>query len=354
MTIAVALPPRRGPCPISRAATAHAVAAAKGPGFSPENVLEKLFPKDARSMAILTRAATAPATTTTSGWASQLATNDYREFLVGLQPLSAAARLIEMGVYASLGRFQTLLFPQRQGLPSILPWVGEAAPIPVSSRVLEQITLGPLKKLATISVLTNELLRRSDAAAIVEQVLREDASYSLDLAYFSTAAASSSVHAGLLNGLTPLVPTSGGGEVAARTDLAALINAVAVGGSGQVVIVTGLSRAAALPMLWNMRLDGITILGSPAVADTRLISTDPQSLLHATDPSLDISTSEGSTVHMEDSAPLGISTPGSPNTVAAPVRSLFQTDSVGLRVISQIAFAKRRSGAVAFLDNPTW
>ena len=60
------------------------------------------------------------------------------------------------------------------------------------------------------------------------------------------------------------------------------------------------------------------------------------------------------TLHMEDTTPLAIGTVGSPNTVAAPVRSLWQTDTVGIRMIQPMNWTLRRSGVLAWTQSVTW
>ena len=55
----------------------------------------------------------------------------------------------------------------------------------------------------------------------------------------------------------------------------------------------------------------------------------------------------------EDDNPAALSATASPNTVAAPMRSLFQTDAIGARITLHTAWAAR-SGAVAEVDTVTW
>jgi len=64
--------------------------------------------------------------------------------------------------------------------------------------------------------------------------------------------------------------------------------------------------------------------------------------------------SDQATLHMEDTLPLAIGTPGTPAVVAAPVRSLYQTDSLALRLIMPLNWTLRRSGVVAWMAGVTW
>jgi len=54
-----------------------------------------------------------------------------------------------------------------------------------------------------------------------------------------------------------------------------------------------------------------------------------------------------------DTAPLPIASPGAPATVSAPTRSLYQTDSIGLRLRLPVTWAKRHGAAVAWVAT-TW
>ena len=57
---------------------------------------------------------------------------------------------------------------------------------------------------------------------------------------------------------------------------------------------------------------------------------------------------EGLILHMEDTAPLAICTAGSPNTVAAPARSLWQTDCIAVRLhpARDLGMARARRGGM--------
>ena len=151
-------------------------------------------------------------------------------FFGGLGPASAASRLIAAGTTVPLARRSSIRFPRRSGPPEVLPWVAEGAPIPVKQYSLDAAVLGPAGKFATIVVLSAELARASDAEAVFETILREDAAISLDAAIFSDAAASDDNPAGLLFDVTPITAATGGGLGAMQADLSALGRC---GGSGR-------------------------------------------------------------------------------------------------------------------------
>jgi hypothetical protein len=71
-------------------------------------------------------------------------------------------------------------------------------------------------------------------------------------------------------------------------------------------------------------------------------------------PTPRIDSSVEAVLHYEDTNPAQISTVGTPNVVAAPVRSAFQTDHIVLRVLLDCAWRMREPGRVAFVNGVTW
>jgi len=56
---------------------------------------------------------------------------------------------------------------------------------------------------------------------------------------------------------------------------------------------------------------------------------------------------------MEGTTPADIGVPGSPNTVSAPTRSLWQTDTMALRLILRCAWAAA-PGMVQMVSGTNW
>jgi hypothetical protein len=311
--------------------------------------LQSRYPNDVIARAILARS---PVAVNATANQAALAETALRSFLLSLAPESAAAELIRRGVTVNVGRASQAVIPYRSGAPSAAPWVAENEPIPVASRSLDGVTVGPTRKIALISVVSRELLNRADGEAIVTRILREDVAAGLDSAYFSTTAASDAAIAGLLYGVTPLSGTPGADAIAMAADLESLAAAVSTNGSGQVVFVTSPANVARLPIRLPDVAGRVTVLPSTACANTRIIAVDPLSILHSTDPAPEILVSKEALVHMSDT-PLPIVSSTGPTT-ADPVRSFFQTDAVGTRIVADLAFAKRRTDAVAYIDNASW
>lgn len=296
---------------------------------------------------VINRTVVDPATTDAAGNAAELMQSAYGDFLAWLAPGSAAARLMPMGLNFPMVRAD-MKAPGRDTAPAALPWVGESMPIPVRSMTLLGITLTP-RKIAGISIISREVAKYG-GEAVITTMLREDGAKGLDAGYFSTATGDSVTHPGLLAGVSAIAGYGGGDQIAFETDIAALLAIVAPNGSGNLVIVTGQLRAALIALRFPDFK--IPVYASPAVADTRVIMVDAGALVHSFGD-FDIDIANSAAVHMEDTTPEPISSDGDP-PAAAPVRSLLQTDSLGVRILGDVAFAGRKANVAAYVDNPTW
>lgn len=296
-------------------------------------------------MTLHSRAAVAPGSTGTSGWASQLVQGAFGAYL-GSLPGSAAARIIGLGMTVPMARGkQGFLAPTRNTAPVALPWVEESAPIPVREFDFNSLTLTP-KKMAAISVISRELAKRGGGEAAVRQLLREDGEYSLDSAYFSDQAATDAAHAGLLAGLTPIAGYGGGDLAAFEADVSAILSVIGPRNSGSIVYVTGMGAAERIALMFPL-FKG-QVLGSQAVADTTLIGIDAGSLVHSFGD-FDVDVATDALVHLS-SVPLPISDGG----VSDPTRSLFQSDCVAVRIIGELCFGSRKADSVAYVTGATW
>jgi hypothetical protein len=335
---------------IPRAAWAAVTAALRdeaGHVRDPVAAARRLWPDDEVSPLLLTRAATTGATTTVSGWASQLLTRQVAEWLGSLGPASAAARLIASGITVPVTDGVPLGVPYRATAPASAPFVDEGGAIPMRAWSFGTSDLNP-RKLGILVVLTRELARYSGAQAIFEAMLAEEAAMGLDAAYFGTQASSSSTHAGLLNGLV-----AGTGSAVMANDLAALAEAAGANGSGNVVYVMGPGRAAAATVRMPAEATA-TVLPSLACPENRVICIDTKALVHGFGPDPEILASEEALLHME-SVPLQIATGAQGSGVlATPTQSMYQTSTIAMRMILTVAFCKRRTGCVAYADGATW
>jgi hypothetical protein len=177
-------------------------------------------------------------------------------FLSALVPMSAAAALIERGLSLSFDGAATI------GVPNIAPpsaaFVAEGLPAPVqqASTSSAGASLVP-HKLTSIVVLTDELVRSSNAEALMRQILLEAVGPALDSVLFSTAAATADHPAGLRYNIAGLTPATAGtkSEIIA-SDLQALAASVApVAGNSPVVIIASPDAAVALKLRLAQPID---------------------------------------------------------------------------------------------------
>lgn len=317
-------------------------------------IAQRVFADDKVVARIIERGAAPIGTTTGDGWASQVTQNLVGEFLATLAPISAAAVLIRQGLSVRLGRADSLKIPARTGAPATtVTWIGEADPAPVRTYTLNQgCELDP-KKFGFIIAISSELAERANGESVIRTLMKEDAAISFDASFFSTDAGDSTKHAGMLNGVAPLTGYGGGDRVAAEEDLVALSEVISAGGSGSLAFVVSPRRANRIRIKYPDLARELQILPSLAVADTTVIAVDPLSLVHGAGDNFDIEASDAATLHMsDDPTPIGYDD-GGPK-VAAPVRSMWQTNCIALRLLADVAFAPRRPNAVAWLQDPTW
>jgi hypothetical protein len=323
---------------------AFAMARSSG-GASPEEFIRGHYPTDDTSLLVL-RAAVTPAAMTDASMAPLLQ-NVTGDFVASLATYSAAATLFNAATQVSLDGIRSVLMPQRSGPINAaqVPWVLEAGPIPVPQFALSNtVTLGPMKKMACLLVYTNELAMRTNAEEVFSTMLRETAALQLDASVFSTSAATTAKPSGILNGITPLTAATGGGDAAMLTDLAALAAAVGAKTTGLAYIAHP-AQASAIAIRRGT-LFTLPVWPTLGVAPGTVIALDPAALATAYGAVPQLSTSDAAIVLMED-APQA-------NPFGAPTQSLFQTDCISLRLLLDVAYAWRMTGACAFMTGVTW
>lgn len=341
----------------------------------PMQILHKAYGDDETTKVVfesVQRAATAPATTTTSGWASQLVQTVNADFMETLLPASVYPGLASRGLRLNFGRNGAISIPSRSATPTIAgSFVAEGAPIPVRQGAFTSQSLTP-KKMAVISTFTREIAQHSVPAieGLIRDAIREDTSVALDTVLLDATAVSAIRPAGLRNGVTVTTATSGGTIAALVTDAKNLVGALITATNGNVrapVWIMNPAQALAISLTSNAGGDfvfadamnngmflGYPVIQSPTVTAGMLILVDAADFVSVTgdEPMFDVS--DQATLHMEDTTPLAIGTAGSPNTVAAPVRSLWQTDSIALRMILPMNWTLRRTGVLAWTQSVTW
>jgi HK97 family phage prohead protease/HK97 family phage major capsid protein len=323
-------------------------------------------------MNVILRAATVPADTVTSGWASQLVNTGFGEFIQALIAVSVYPGLSNRGGRFTFGRNGIVSIPSRASTPTVAgSFIAQGAPIPVRQAGFAAITLTP-KKMGVITTMTREISEHSTPA--IEQLLRraitEDTGVAIDTVLLDANAATTTRPAGIRNGATTAAGTAGGTFAALVTDLKGMIADLVTNTNGNIRDPVwifnpinrnsiALAQNAGGDFPFKEELGQGTLLNYPVIVSSTvpsgtIILIDAADFASATgdDPRFDVS--DQAVLHMEDTTPLAIGTVGAPNTVAAPVRSLWQTDSIGIRMLLDINWAIVRTAVVSVRTAVSW
>jgi hypothetical protein len=306
--------------------------------------------RDDRTCELVLRAASSPATTTTAGWAAELA-QIRTAFVAALTPVSAGADLLGRALQLSFDGAGKITVPGLTIPPA--KFVRQGAPIPVGQGTSSAgPTLEPYL-FGSIVSLTSEMLANANAEALVREALVVAAGTGLDQALFSNAAAVADERPpGLLYGITPLTPAAAGAkEEALVDDLATLAGALApVAGNGSIVLIVPPQQTIALAL----RLVGAAtwpVLTSSSLTAGTVIAVALNGFVSASGSAPQIEASREASLHYADPASDIVSAGG---VAAAPVASLFQSDRVGLKLKWLLSWAVRDPRAVQFMTSVTW
>jgi HK97 family phage major capsid protein len=336
-----------------------------------EHVLRNMYGNDEGTQIVL-RAAVNPAATGTAGYAAELVQIAYGGFLDRLIANSLYGPLSETGMRIDFGSNGVVKIPTRTNTAKAAgAWVGEGAPKPVKKISLAPITMTPTK-LAVITTFTEEMAFYSTPAieGILRKAMADDTQESIDGFLIDNVAASAARPAGLLNGVTPVAASSATTTVQKIVDdLNALIKPMeALGGGGRIVLMVNPAQARSLTMATTTTgdfvFDGLgqaagkfgiaRIVSSRTVPVGQVIAVDAEWFATATGDTPRFAVSNEATLHEEDTTPLALGTAGSPNVVAAPMRSLFQTDSIAIRLSIYVTWAMTRASMVQTITTVGW
>lgn len=314
---------------------------------SPYQILKEEFgddePTRAVMNALITRSATAPADTVTSGWASQLVATSIQGYFGALIPNAVYPSLSAKGAKFTFGTNGVVTMPSRSSTPTIAgSFVAQGAPIPVRQGAFTSVSFTP-KKMGVISTFTREIAEHStpNIETLIREIIVEDTSVAIDTVLLDATAATTTRPAGLRAGVSATTATAGGTITALIGDIRALTTALITGTNGNIrnpvwimnpgdVLAAQLLPAVAgggqFPFKDELaagRLQGYPVIQSATVPADMMFLLDAADFVSVTGDTPRFDVSNQATLHMEDTTPLAIASVGSPNTVAAPVRSLY-------------------------------
>lgn len=298
------------------------------------------------------KAATTPASTT--GWGSATAGQRVDAFLGALRPRSAFAQLRERGLKVDMVGVATVSLPRSATSYPLPSWVAEGAEIPAQRGDFGSVTLTP-GKMAALAGLTQELrdLSAESAESIITELMEDAAARQLDASVFSTTAASAVRPAGILNGVTAITATAGGGVHAMATDIANLVGAVhAAGGGMNVVLIAAPQQAVAISLLGGSGFS-LPVITAPSLADGTVIAVESASFASGFSDAPRVDVARDAVIHWDD-VPAAIGTAGAPNVAAAPTRSGLQEAIYTLRLVLRGAWAIRGPGLVQYVTGATF
>jgi capsid protein len=268
------------------------------------------------------------------------------EFVQALTPFSAAADLFTRSTNLTFGRSGILVVPSISDLP-MADWIAEGAPIPVVMGVSTLAEMLPYK-IATMVALTSEMLASWSAETVIRQALVANVGPSLDRSLFSDAPGVLGLRpSGLLNGIAITPPSAHASPSEAMIeDVEDLVAALApYGGNGRIVIIAPPKQSVRL-MKFILGERGYPVL---VANQPNLIAVATNALAVAVETP-EIEASSEAIFHVND-APLPIV--DDTGIVASPVRSAWQTDSIGLRFILPVSWSLL-APAVAWTTPTAW
>lgn len=351
---------------------AAALGAMQGHFKSAQEIARERYPSSEKIQLAL-KAAVAPATTTDSTWAGPFVyAETIADFVDYLRPMTILGKFGMNGI-PSLNRvpFNSRAVSQTSGGTGY--WVGQGKPKPVTKFDYSAATLSPAK-VAAIVALADELFRFGNHPSVSAETAARNGLVGalrevLDTDFIDPAkAASANVSpASITNGVTAL-GTTGTDADHIRGDINLLLSTFITNNVDPTNLVLIMPNTLALQasLIRNglgqkefpdLTMNGGFLEGIPVIASqyarvsgsNLVIAVNAEDIYLADDGQVTIDLSREASIEMNDSP----TQDGSAGTGASLV-SLWQNNLVGLRAERFINWSKRRSTAVAYMDDVTW
>jgi HK97 family phage major capsid protein/HK97 family phage prohead protease len=315
---------------------------------------------------MIEKTAVTPGTTTGATWAEPLVqyTNMAGEFIEYLRPLTIIGRI------QGFRRVPFKIKVPRQTAGATVNWVGEAKVKPLSSLAFDSLTLDHFK-IAGIIPLSEELVRFSTPSA--EMLVRDDLAAAIvqfmdrEFVDPTKALAAGVSPASITNGVTPVTAT-GATAAAFRADVKTLMGTFLTAGvpvstgvwimtQAQALSLALMQNALGQPEFPNISMQGGTLLGFPVVVSENIPATggspaDGSLIIFAVAGEIMLADDGGVNIDVSREASLQMETaPDSPAVAGTVLVSLWQHNMIAIKAERFINWLKRRSTAVAFIQN---
>lgn len=337
-----------------------------------------------------------PAMTTTQGWAAELVQDSTQGFLDTLKTTSVAAALASKSQNLNFGGYNSITIPRRNPLgasPTEPAWVGEAGAIPLTQYDFGAETINRYK-LAAITTMSKEIAQRSTPAieGLLRSALSESYSVVLDNALLSNLNKVDGVRpAGLRYNISTAAGDTSGGSEALIQDLKDMLGFFTANRTGarpvliinnQVKLNISMMQSSLSDFLYRDEIASNRILGMEVIASNNVpediaIMIDADSFVSAFDtPMFDVSEVATVAQNNADTTPptMAGATDGTVGTAGEVVpnggamvsgstgaayagtvsRSLWQTYSMGIRLIAPTSWAMIRPNSIVERTAITW
>ena len=245
-------------------------------------------------------------------------------------------------------------------------WVGESKSIPFSRADFNDVEL-KYKKVGALTSVSLELMRESSPSAemLIRDALVDAAVQRVDTTFVSSTVGSATTPAGILYNI-PATTSAGSDTDGVLNDIKELRQRfITAKNEGGLFWVMNGGLASSLSLMRNalgqkdfteINQDGGFLEGNPVVTGhnvgaSHLILVKPSDIWRIGMGGVQVSMSEHATIE-QDNAPQGAQ--DTPVAQSASPVNMFQTDSMAIKVVMSIDFARRRESAVAWINNASY
>jgi HK97 family phage major capsid protein/HK97 family phage prohead protease len=351
---------------------------AKVKGISQEQAAKQMYANDPR-MEVIAKAAVPHADTLTVGWAAELVETAIRGFMDELVPLSVWGRLTQLGT--------TLVFDGYGGV-TIPGWdigdtlagsfVREGAPIPVKRGTFMSQTLTP-HKMAVISSFTSELAERSTPSieALIRTKMLRDTGKAIDTAVLDALPGVPGLRPpSLVNGVVG-IPASGTTSTDIIADFRKLFDTIHPDAGNNLVLMMHPRRAQGISLAENAvgefifraeidagRFWRATLVVSSNVPEDKIVLMEASDFVTAAgQPVYDVS-NQATLVMLDDNgvnptmnmdqATVRVDQAAGVAGGPARVQSLFQQDTIGIRMKMSLSWGLMRQGMIGMITGAAY
>lgn len=323
------------------------IANGRGP-MAADQVAKDLWPDDRDTQAIIEKGVV-----TLAPYAALGRTN-ISTLIDILGPMSAAGAVLRHAIQVTFEQGgNTVAVPNSAATSTNAVFIAQGAPIPPIQLTFDAATMVP-KKMALAFGMTREIVEGTNCEPFTTAVLHEKTSLGLDTIFFDSTAADTTRPQGVRYNVAAITAAAAGAG-AMVADLAALVAAVAAQAVTMQNIILVASPNVVAKILLTVPNLPFKLFASAGLGASNVVLALATNTIVAAVEDIRVEVSKEATFHFEDTTPAPLSAVGTPNTVAAPVRSLYQTDCVAVRLVAHLNWVQRTaSGGVAWIENVNW